>query len=371
MPHRRVVGGVGLIIWLVGCASTGVVPAPVATTPVVSPAHSPTASSSPVVAPSVTPSEGAPTSGATCDPATAPFRLSNSGYPDGRVLEGSDTVVLMKCGEQFLQQVGHAPVPLRIPATDWMMGWLAPDGSSAIGMMPDGLIVRRRPPVSSEDLIIATKGSGLRMSADGRFAAYLMPPRDGQPTSLPVLYFLEVATGEVRVSGDVTQVMSWAPDGRKVLVMKPFSPENTGGLAWASWEDPTVRFIGDEVPALASVRDSVNWTGDSQHIVIIHQDTRIPGRTAGLVMFSLDGTIVARKGLVDPAGEPLLAFGPTDAQPGNPLIAGYNGLLDPNTGVVSPLPADAIPRWSSRPGELLRWRQGAEGPTLDTVKVVP
>jgi hypothetical protein len=287
------------------------------------------------------------------------------------MLEGSDTVVLMKCGEQFLQQVGQAPVPLRIPATDWLMGWLAPDGASAIGMTTDGLIVRRRPPVSSEDLIKATKGSGLKMSADGRFAVYMMPPRDGQPTSLPVLHFLEVATGEVRASGDVTQVLSWAPDGRKVLVMKPISPENTGGLAWASWDDPTVRFIGDEVPAHVSVRDSVIWTGDSQHIVIVSGDTRIPGRTAGLVMFKLDGTIVARKGLVDPAGEPLLAYGLTDAQAGNSLIAGYYGLLDPSTGVVSPLPADAIPRWSTRPGELLRWRQGPDGPTLDTVRAVP
>lgn len=370
MQHHRVVWGVGLIGLLVGCASTGVAPAPVATTPSVSPTHSPTTDSSPVSAPSVVPSEAAPMAGATCDPATAPFRLSTFGYPDERVLAGSDTILLMRCGEQYLQQIGQAPVPLRIPATDWLMGWLAPDGSSAIGMGADGLIFRRRPPVSSEELIKATKGHGLKMSAGGRLAAYMVPPV-GQPTDSPVLHLMRLDTGEVRISGEATQVLSWSPDGQKVLLMKPLSSLNTGGLAWASWDDPTVRFIGDEIPAHVSVRDSVNWTGDSQHVVIISQDTRIPGRTAGLVMFRLDGTIVARKGLVDPAGEPLLAYGPTDAQAGNPFIAGYYGLLDPSTGVVSPLPADAVPRWSSRPGELLRWRQGPDGPTLDTVKAVP
>ncbi|MNS56518.1 hypothetical protein D3C72_893790 [compost metagenome] len=184
-----------------------------------------------------------------------------------------------------------------------------------------------------------------------------------------MLHLLRIDTGEVRTSSEATQVLSWSPDGQKVLLMKPLSPDNTGGLAWASWDDPTVRFIGDEIPAHVSVRESVNWTGDSEHVVIVHQDTRIPGRTAGLVMFKLDGTIVARKGLVDAAGAPLLAFGPMDTQAGNPLIAGYDGLLDPSTGVVSPLPADAIPRWSTRPGELLRWRMGPAGPQLDTVKV--
>jgi hypothetical protein len=296
--------------------------------------------------------------------------LSTSGYPDERVLAGSDTILLMKCGEQYLQQIGQAPVPLRIPATDWLMGWLAPDGSSAIGMGTDGLLYRRRPPVSSEELIKSTKGHGLKMSAGGRFAAYMVPV-DGSPTAPLTLHLLRLDTGEVRTAGEATQVLSWSPDGQKVLLMKPLSSLNTGGLAWASWDDPTVRFIGDEVPAQVGARDAFSWTGDSEHIVIIDQRPNIPDTKAGLVMFKLDGTIVARKELVDQAGQPLVAYGPMDVQAGNPLIAGYNGLLDPSTGVVSPLPADAIPRWSSRAGELLRWRQGPSGPTLDTMKVVP
>jgi WD40-like Beta Propeller Repeat len=359
--------GAGFASVVVGCATVPSVPS----VPPVTTAASPV----PSVAPSIAPSPYLPpNSPEPCVPERVAYVPIFEEPSAGRGAYGRGWVVLARCESRYLQRVGQSPMPLEYLSGPVRLEWLAPDGSFALittsRVNEQSKLVRRWANGSADELLHQGPFGSLAVAPDGRTIAWVSSQPVDEQTSKSELHLLQSDSGERRtlpVGGGYQFWLKWSPDSRKLLYLDRDPDETWDRLNWTSWDDLVRhRFEGEVQGRYDSIRGQISWAPDSRHVLIYDQNPMIPNKTAVLLTLDLEGSLVAEKPIVGPDGRPETWFNPREVQADNPLVVGYQSILDTRTGMVYPAGEGAV-GWSSKPGELLRWRLTSEGPQLDTV----
>jgi hypothetical protein len=300
-----------------------------------------------------------------------------------------DRVLVGRCDERYVQAVGQPPQRLGFRTDDFEVYWLAPDATYAVGLLhatrqspnTPQRVIKRFADGRADHVLFPDTVDRILLSTDGGTIAVVTRHTTDNPSEPQAfLRLLRVETGEIRAIGSLTILswVHWSPDGRRLvftqrntdvaLTEPPSAERPLFGMAWTSWEEPTIHRIPGDATIRYDIyhRGTATWAPDSRHVLVYDQDPRFNSKPATLVTIDLAGKERTQP-IVDAQGRPLFRFIPKDVAAGNPLVLGREGLLNSETGRVTPLETALLLRWSLEPGKLLRWQLTPEGPRLDTV----